>query len=112
TVKESRVFRPGGPRAALAWNVRGTSQSAPAAGYLYRAVDRSVLLPYLTAYYLPLFYRWVPRSMTANQITLASSGCMWLMVCLLEGGVTQSSWAIALSFCFLLHAYVVGDYLD
>ena len=89
-----------------------TAQGAPAAGYVYRAVDRSILLPYFTAYYLPLFYRWVPRRMTANQITLASSGLMWLMVCLLEGGVTRSSWAIAASFCILLHAYVVGDYLD
>jgi len=89
-----------------------TSRGAPAAAYVYRAVDRSVLLPYLTAYYLPLFYRWVPGFTTANQITLAASGFMWLMVGLLVSGVARSSWAVAASFCVLLHAYVVGDYLD
>jgi phosphatidylglycerophosphate synthase len=81
-------------------------------GYQYRCVDRSVLLPVFKRYYVAFFFRFIPRGLTANLITLISTGCIFSLLVIerLDVGLSPTQWAALIAF--MLHAYLVGDHLD
>jgi phosphatidylglycerophosphate synthase len=80
--------------------------------YHYRCTDQSLLLPLFKRYYVAFFFRFVPRGLTANFITLISSGCIFSLMVIDSAGVrlSQAQWAGLIAF--MLHAYLVGDHLD
>ena len=80
--------------------------------YTYNCSDKSVLLPYFKKYYVSLFFRLIPRWLTANFITLISSGFIFLMFYLTVFHHSFSSVSLAAIFALFLHNYIVGDHLD
>lgn len=80
--------------------------------YKYNCIDKSIVLPYFKKYYVELFYRLIPYPLTANYITLISSGLMvgLLVTILLTPNISSTSLALIIAFC--LNGYVVGDHLD
>ena len=78
--------------------------------YSYNCVDRSLLLPYFKTYYVTLYFRLIPRSLTANLITLFSSSLNLIMLLALFAGPDSRFFAIVAAFC--IHGYAVGDHLD
>ena len=80
--------------------------------YQYNCIDKSLALPYFKKYYVDLFYRVIPHSLTANYITLLSTGLMFALFAFinLSPEISHSTLAIVIAFC--LNGYVVGDHLD
>ena len=64
---------------------------APA--YTYTCVDRSPLVAPFCRHVVRWFVQWMPPAVPANQLTLASSACMWVML----GLVTTAADAAALA---------------
>ncbi|MGK0289577.1 MAG: phosphatidylglycerophosphate synthase [bacterium] len=80
--------------------------------YSYNCVDKSILLPYFKDYYVTLYFKLIPKWLTANFITLLSSFAMWLMLLFsITRAATNPLWYGGV-FVFLIHFYVVGDHLD
>jgi len=80
--------------------------------YVYRCVDKSIILQPYKTYIVSLFYLLVPRKLTANFITLISSLFMWAIYYLsINVGLLEPT-ALAGVFALLLQIYVLGDHLD
>jgi len=80
--------------------------------YRFICVDKSYFRSLFKKYYVASFLPFVPKKLTANFLTLLSSVAMWLLLALsFQTGVLGSG-LLALAFAFLLHFYVLGDYLD
>jgi len=80
--------------------------------YVYRCVDRSVLLPHYRKLFVAPFYRLVPQRLTANLITLSSSALMWVLLgCCLFPPTRNPLW-LGLLLGALLQTYLLGDHLD
>jgi len=80
--------------------------------YRYNCIDKSVLLPFYKKYYVAFFFRFIPGWLTANTITIISTGFVVVMggiVFLSEKAGTSLS-ALIMAFC--LHNYLLGDHLD
>lgn len=80
--------------------------------YSYNCVDRSILLPYFKKYYVAWFFLWVPKGLTANFITLFSTGFVAAMFLVAIYFPNLSSATMAAIFALCLHNYIVGDHLD
>lgn len=80
--------------------------------YQYKCKDHSLLLPYFKNYYVSIFYRLVPRGLTANFITLISTGFVVAMLVATIAFSPGRSSIFALLLAFCLHNYLVGDHLD
>jgi|GEM_PF-332665 len=80
--------------------------------YSYNCEDRSILLPIFKKYYVNLYFRLVPRILTANWITLLSSSMVFfiLYVCYQPEVAQTAGFAAVIAFC--MHGYLVGDHLD
>ena len=80
--------------------------------YQYNCIDKSILLPYYKNYYVTPFFRIVPEWLTANFITILSSGFVVGMTVISIIFETSNSSLQALIFAFCLHTYLLGDHLD
>jgi phosphatidylglycerophosphate synthase len=80
--------------------------------YTYNCVDDSILLPHFKKYYVSLYFRLVPRGLTANLITLLSTGFIFFLLYIVHLPQQLSSGAMAGIIAFCLHNYLVGDHLD
>lgn len=80
--------------------------------YTYNCVDKSILLPHFKKYYVSVFFKFVPKRLTANFLTLISTGFIfYLLYAFTRSDVERTaSYALLLAFC--LHNYVIGDHLD
>ena len=78
--------------------------------YSYNCIDKSLLLSYFKNYYVRFYFKFVPRFLTANYITLLSSFLNLIMLFVLVAKPNSSLLAIVAVFC--IHGYVVGDHLD
>lgn len=78
--------------------------------YQYNCIDKSIILPYFKQYYVSLYFKLVPRQLTANFITILSTVLVLLM--LIGSFYYAGSEWISLLFAFCIHGYVVGDHLD
>jgi len=80
--------------------------------YQYNCVDKSILLPLYKKYYVSFYFKLVPAWLTANFITIISTGFVATMMGIsLWSGNTESP-VQALLFAFCLHTYLLGDHLD
>jgi len=84
----------------------------PATGYRYNCVNKSILEPVVIKYYASHFFKWIPRKLTANWITLISCGLMWLLLFLAHQAGHFSTATLTLAFVFIIHFYMLGDILD
>ncbi len=80
--------------------------------YRYNCTDKSIVLPYFKKYYVSFFFRFVPHVVTANTITLISTGFIVLMLFVSIRFDTINTGLLPLLLAFCLHNYVVGDHLD
>jgi len=80
--------------------------------YSYNCIDKSIILPYFKKYYVALFFKLVPKWLTANFITLISTSFMLLILFMSIKFPDLSTELFAALFAFCIHAYVVGDHLD
>ena len=83
-----------------------------AINYSYNCTDKSIVLPFFKKYYVALFFKLVPHKLTANFITLISSGLIFylLYACHYFHDFHSVIFAAVIAFC--LHGYIVGDHLD
>jgi phosphatidylglycerophosphate synthase len=82
----------------------------PNNSYQYNCIDKSIILPYFKQYYVSLYFRLVPRQLTANIITVLSTILVLLM--LIGSFLYDGSVWLPLFFAICIHGYVVGDHLD
>ncbi len=80
--------------------------------YKYNCIDKSILLPYFKKYYVAAFFKMIPKGLTANFITLISTGFIFLMLYASTFFQLENTVAFAWLIAFCLHNYVVGDHLD
>jgi ethanolaminephosphotransferase len=80
--------------------------------YTYNCIDKSILLPYFKKYYVSFFFKFVPRGLTANFITLISTSFIIYLLYASTRPDVESSATFALLLAFCLHNYLVGDHLD
>ncbi len=93
-------------------NLASEKKNSPGKGYQYKCVNNSILEPLVVKYYATHIFKWVPRKLTANWITLLSCAAMWVMLYLVFNTDLFSSFILAFAFVFLVHFYAVGDILD
>ena len=80
--------------------------------YKYNCIDKSILLPFFKKYYVEYFFKFVPRCLTANIITIISTGFIFatLPIVYYSNVISLEVQTILLVFC--INAYTVGDHLD
>ncbi len=80
--------------------------------YQYNCTDKSIVLPFYKKYYVMLYFRFVPSWLTANFITIISTGFVGGMLIVSLLSKVSGSSLQALIFAFCLHTYLLGDHLD
>lgn len=80
--------------------------------YQYNCIDKSIVLPFYKKYYVSFFFRFVPAWLTANFITIISTGFVGGMLFVSLVYNDHGSPFHALIFAFCLHNYLLGDHLD
>ncbi len=80
--------------------------------YSYNCVDKSILLPYFKKYYVSLYFKLIPQKLTANFITLLSTGLIVFLFFFVNWRPEASSEIMAIVFALCLNGYIVGDHLD
>lgn len=80
--------------------------------YRYNCIDKSILLPFYKKFYVATYFRLVPGWMTANAITIISTGFVVAMAVVVILFEKPGSPLHALVFAFCLHNYLLGDHLD
>lgn len=80
--------------------------------YSYKCIDKSILLPYYKQYYVSFFFRFVPRWLAANLITIISTGFVVLTMIMAIWVNEPGSVMLAVILAFCLHTYLLGDHLD
>ncbi|MFH2132479.1 MAG: CDP-alcohol phosphatidyltransferase family protein, partial [bacterium] len=80
--------------------------------YRYNCIDKSLLLPIYKKYYVSAYFRLVPQWLTANMITIFSTGFIMAMAVMAFFFESKGSPWHALIFAFCLHSYLLGDHLD
>lgn len=80
--------------------------------YRYNCIDKSILLPFYKKYYVAFFFRFIPAWLTANTITIISTGFVVLMAAIVLLFEKTGSPVSALIMAFCLHNYLLGDHLD
>ncbi len=93
-------------------NLASEKNNPPRIEYRYKCVNKSILEPLVVKYYAAHLFKWVPRKLTANWITLFSCAAMWLMLYLAFHADHFSAAILTPPFVFLLHFYMVGAILD
>lgn len=89
-----------------------TPPPTPRPPYVYRCVDRSILVDRFRLRWVPLFDGWVPRWMPANYITLGASALMWIALACIVHARDFAPATLALLLAGLLHFYLVYDHVD
>lgn len=80
--------------------------------YVYRCVDRSLLLPVFRDRCVAPFARRLPERLPANLVTLGASACMWAALALVAAAGALPAPALALAFVVLVQLYLLGDHAD
>ena len=80
--------------------------------YRYNCIDKSILLPIYKKYYVTTYFRFIPGWLTANAITIISTGFVLAMAIVVFLFGRAGSQFHALIFAFCLHTYLLGDHLD
>ena len=80
--------------------------------YRYNCVDKSILLPIYKKYYVTAYFRLVPGWLTANMITIISTGFVVAMAVVAFLFEKAGLPLHAMIFAFCLHNYLLGDHLD
>lgn len=80
--------------------------------YSYNCKDKSIILPYFKMYYVFLYFKIVPKWLTANFITIFSTGFLFFLFFISIKIPDLPTEFFAALFAFCVHAYVVGDHLD
>ncbi len=80
--------------------------------YRYSCIDKSILLPIYKKYYVAMYFRFIPGWLTANAITIISTGFVAAMASVVFLFERTGSPLHALIFAFCLHTYLLGDHLD
>ncbi len=80
--------------------------------YSYNCTDKSIFLPYFKQYYVRLYFKLIPHAVTANYITLISTGFICAILVIALCSETVNTGIIPLIFALCVHNYVVGDHLD
>jgi phosphatidylglycerophosphate synthase len=80
--------------------------------YVYRCVDRSLLVEPFRRHWVPLFDWWLPRWLPANLVTLGASVFMWAVLALeLAAGAVPAA-VLAIAFVVLFQLYAIYDHAD
>jgi phosphatidylglycerophosphate synthase len=80
--------------------------------YVYRCVDRSLLVDGFRRRWVVLFSRWLPEWLPANLVTLGASACMWAVLAVAAGAGSLAPSAVAVAFVVLMQVHLVYDHAD